>query len=79
MLEGQPEGEMHNISCDESQQRVVQSRRVSTLDDHISHVQVEEQVIVSDVCKHLATLADATRVYAKSTSSSVHFLIAKNE
>jgi len=33
---------------------------------------------MSDVHKHLATLADATRAYAKATSSSVCFLIAEN-
>ena len=30
------EGEMHNISFDESQHRVVQSHRVSTPEDHTS-------------------------------------------
>ena len=42
-------------------------------------MKVEEQVIVTNVHKHPDTLVDATRVYAKATSSSVHFLIAKNE
>lgn len=42
-------------------------------------MQVEEQVIVIDVHKHLVALADASRVYAKDTSSSVCFLIAENE
>lgn len=32
-----------------------------------------------DVHKHPTALADATRVYAEANSSSVHFLIAKNE
>lgn len=32
-----------------------------------------------DVRKHTKALADATRVYAESTSSSVRFLIAENE
>lgn len=36
-------------------------------------------MIVSNVCKHLATLDDATKAYAKATSSSVRFLIAENE
>jgi len=36
-------------------------------------------VIVTDVHKHPASLANATRVYAEATSSSVHFLIAENE
>jgi len=65
ILGDQLEEEMHNISFDESQHRVVQSRRVSTSKDHTSPVQVEEQVIVTDVCKHPATLADATRVDEK--------------
>lgn len=34
---------------------------------------------MTDVHKHLAALANATRVYAKATSSSVHFLIAEND
>lgn len=59
------EGEMHNISFNESQHRVVQSRRVSNSEDHTSPTQFEEQVIMSDV--------------RKTTSSSVHFLIDKNE
>lgn len=70
---------MHTISFEKSQRRVVQSHRVSTPDDHKSLVQVEEWVIVSHVHKHPTTLADATRVYAEATSSSVHFLIAENE
>ncbi len=32
-----------------------------------------------DVRKHPVSFADATRVYAESTSSSLDFLIAKNE
>ena len=59
------EEEMHNISFDESQHRVVQSRRVSTPNDYTSPAQFEERVIVSDMRKHLATLANATREYAK--------------
>jgi len=35
-------GEMHNISFDESQHRVVKSRRVSTPDDNTYLVQFEE-------------------------------------
>jgi len=42
-------------------------------------VKFEEKVIVTDVHKHPYALANATRVYAKATSSSVHFLIAENE
>ena len=42
ILGDQPEGEIHNISFDESQHRVVQSCRVSTLKDHTSPAQVEE-------------------------------------
>jgi len=36
-------------------------------------------VIITSVCKHPTALINATRVYAKATSSSVHFLIAENE
>ena len=36
------EEEMHNISFDESQHRVLQSHRVSTLDVHTSLVQFDE-------------------------------------
>ena len=79
ILGDQPEGEMHNISFDESQHRVVQSHRVSTLDDHTSPAQFKERVIVSDVRKHPAALDDATRAYVEATSSSVRFLIAENE
>jgi len=57
----------------------VQSRRVSTLDDHTSYAQFEERVIVVDMHKHPTTLANATRAYAEATSSSVHFLIAENK
>jgi len=35
-------GEMHNISFDESQHRVMKSHRVLTLDDHTSPTQFEE-------------------------------------
>ena len=57
----------------------MQSSRVSAPEDQTYPLQVEKRVIVSDVRKQLAILADATRVYAEATSSSVHFLIAKNE
>ena len=43
------EEEMHNISFNESQHRVVQQHKVSTLDDHASPAQFKEQVIVSDM------------------------------
>lgn len=36
-------------------------------------------MIVFDVRKHLAALADATKAYSEATSSSVRFLIAENE
>lgn len=42
-------------------------------------MQFEEQVIMTNVHKHLAALADATKVYAKATSLSVCFLIDENE
>lgn len=70
---------MHNISFDESQHRLVQSFRVSTPDDHTSPAKFEERVIVYDVRKHPAALADATKAYAGATNSSVCFLIAENE
>jgi len=57
----------------------VQSRRVSTPDVHVSPVQSEERVIMSDVHRHPAMLTDATKSYAKATSSTVRFLIAENE
>ena len=57
----------------------MQSRKVPTLDVHISLAQFEERVIVSDVHKHIAALADATRAYAEATSSSVRFWIPENE
>ena len=52
---------------------------MSTPEDQTSPTQVEERVIVTDVHKHPPALADATRVYAEATSSSVCFLIAENE
>ena len=79
ILGDQPEGEMHNISFDESQHRVVQSHKVSTLEDHTSPAQFEEQVIMSYVRKHPLALTDAIRVYFEAISSSVRFLIAENE
>lgn len=79
ILGDQSKAEMHTISFDESHHKVVQSRKVSALEDHTSPAQVEERVIVIDVRKHPATLANATRVYAEATSSSVRFLIAENE
>ena len=36
ILRDNPEEEMYNISFDESQHKVVQSRKVLTLDDHTS-------------------------------------------
>jgi len=39
----------------------------------------EERVIVSNVCKNRATLANVTKAYAKVTSSSVRFLITENK
>lgn len=36
------EGDMHNISFNKSQHRIVQSLRVSTLDDNTSPVEFEE-------------------------------------
>lgn len=68
-----------NISFDKLQHRVVQSCRVSTLDVHISPPHIKEQMIIYDVYNHPPTLVDATRAYSEATSSSVRFLIAKNE
>ena len=42
ILEDNPEVEMHNISFDKLQHRVVQSRRVTTLDVNTSHVQFKK-------------------------------------
>ena len=36
-------------------------------------------MIVSNVCKHPTTLADATKAYVEDTSLSVRFLIAEDE
>jgi len=69
------EEEMHNISFDKSQNRVVQYRRVSTPKDHTSPVKFEERVVMSDLHKHPTTLFDATRAYDEANSLSVHFLI----
>lgn len=79
ILIGQTEVEMHNISFEKYHQRVVQSNRVPTLKDQEFPMQVEEEVIVTDVHQHPTALADATRVYAKATSSSVCFFIPENE
>ena len=49
------------------------------MNNKISPAKVEEQVIVTNVHKHPVALANATRVYVKATSSSVHFLIVENE
>lgn len=70
---------MHNIYFDESQHRVMQSRKVPTSDIHVSHVEFQERVIVSYVCKHPTTLVDATRAYAEATSSNVRFFIVENK
>jgi len=70
---------MHNVSFDKSQHTIVQSRRVSTLDDHTSLAQCEEQMIMSDMHKHPVALVDATRAYVKATSLSVLFQIEENE
>lgn len=42
ILGDQSEGEMHNISFNESQHRVMQSHRVSTSEDHTYPMQYEE-------------------------------------
>ena len=74
ILGDQLEEEMHKISFDESQHRVMQYRRVWTPEDQTSPVQVEERVIITNVQKHPTALDDATRVYTKATSSRFHFL-----
>ena len=71
ILGDHPKGGINNISFDESQHRVVQSHRVSTPEDQTSPTQVEERVIVTNVRKHPTALANATRVYAEATNSSV--------
>ena len=50
-----------------------------TPDVHASPTRFRERVIVSNVHKHPAVMADATKAYAEATSSSVIFLIAENE
>lgn len=42
-------------------------------------MQVEEQVIVTNVHKDTVALANATRLYVKATNSNFHFLITENE
>ena len=79
ILGDNPEGEMHNISFDESQHKVLQSRRLSTLDDNTSPAQLQERVTVSDMHKHLVALANATIAYTEAISSSVRLLIIENE
>lgn len=66
ILGDQPEGEMHKISFNESQHRVVQYCRVLTPKDHTSPTQVEEQVIMTNVHEHLAALTNAARMYPKA-------------
>lgn len=70
ILEDNPEANVHNISFDESQHRVVQSRRVPTPDVHISPVHFQERVIVPNVRKHPIALADTIKAYAEATNSS---------
>ena len=64
----QLEGQMQNISFDESHHRVVQSHIVEPPKDQTSPTQVEEQVIVTNVHNHPVDLAYATRVYTEATS-----------
>lgn len=79
ILGGQTEAEMRNISFDESQHGFGQSHRISTPEGQTSPAQVKELVIMTDVHQDPTALADATKVYAKATSSSVRFLIDENE
>ena len=79
ILGDQLEGEMHNISFDESQHRFVKSHRLLTSNDQTSPTQFKEQVIMSDMRKHPATLVDATRADVEATSLSVRFRIAENK
>lgn len=73
------EEDMHKISFNESQHKVVKSHRVSTLDDHTSPMKFKECVIMFDIWKHPTTLDNPTRSYAEATSSSFQFMIAENE
>jgi len=79
ILGGWLAAEMRKSSFDESQHRVVHPNRVPSPKDQTSATQVEEQVIMTDMRKDPTALVDATRVYAEATSSSVRFLITKNE
>ena len=69
----------YNIAFDESQHKVVQARRAHAPDEHASPAHFEERVIVSDVRIHPTALVDTTKAYIEATSSSVKFLIAKND
>lgn len=62
---------MHNTSFEESQHKVVQSRRVPTANVHVSLAQFEEQVIMFDVCKHPKTLVNATIAYVEAINLNV--------
>jgi len=68
-----------NLSFDESQQRIVQARRKWLLNGHASPAHMEERVIVLDVRRHLAAMANASKAHAKARSSTVKFLLAEND
>ena len=70
---------MYNLSFDESQRRIVQAQRNHFVDDHTSLAHTEERVIILDVRRHPASMAKASKAYAKATSSIIKFLIAEND
>lgn len=66
---------MYNLSFDQSRHRIIQAHRRQLLDDHTSPTHIEERVIVSDVRRHLAAMAEDSQAYTEATSSIVKFLI----
>jgi len=68
--------DVYNLSFDELQKRIVQVRRKHFLNDQASPAFLKERVIVSNIKKHMASLADATLAYGREMSSKVKFLLA---
>lgn len=60
-------------------QRIVQAWINHFSDDHTSPVHMKERVIVSDVRKHLASMANANKAYVEAMSSNVKFLLVGND
>lgn len=49
------------------------------MDDHTSPAHIEERVIVLDVRRHPVVMVEDFKAYAEATSSTVKFMIAKND